>query len=78
MIQAQRKLFASHQMAQRIENSVDSARPPDIGMQIKKLDSSIVSLMTESDRYLRTNFGTEYEEPVAENMWRISRILIYT
>lgn len=78
MIQAQRTLFASHQMAQKIESSVDSARPADIGAQIKHLDSTIISVTTESDRCLQTHFGTEYEEPVAENMWRVSRILIYT
>lgn len=78
MIQAQRTLFASHQMAQNIESSVDSARPPGIGAQIQELDKSIISLMIESDRCLRTHFGTEYEEPIAENMWRVSRILIYT
>lgn len=71
-------LFASHQMAQKIESSVDSARPPNIGTQITELDNSIVSLMTQSDRCLRTHFGSDYEEPIAENMWRLSRILIYT
>jgi len=78
MMQAQMILFASHQMAQKIESSVDSARPPNIGTQITELDNSIVSLMTESNRCLRTHFGSEYEEPIAENMWRLSRILIYT
>ncbi|KAJ5098446.1 hypothetical protein N7532_005447 [Penicillium argentinense] len=78
LMKAQTTLFASHQMAQKIEKSSHASRPPNIGDEISSLDALTVSLMTESDRCLRTTFGSDYEEQIAENLWRIGRINIYT
>lgn len=76
-IKAQQTLFATHQMVQRIER-MDETPPPDLGKQIKNLDAVIVAMMTKSDQYLRYTFDEDGEGPVAENLWRISRILVYT
>jgi hypothetical protein len=76
-MQAQKNLFASNQMINSIERMDETIRP-DRSEQIKKLDSQIVSLMSESDRSLRANFGGQGEASIAENMWRIGRILIFT
>lgn len=76
-MQAQKYLFASNQMINSIERMDDTAQP-DRSDQIKSLDSQIVSLMTKSDRSLRVTFGEQGEASIAENMWRIGRILIFT
>ena len=64
-------------MARRPERAIQTVPPLDISTEIKKLDMQVVSLMTESDRYVRARFEGD-EALVAENMWKISRILIYT
>lgn len=65
-------------MVQRIERLTNETPPPDLGTQIKNLDTVISALMTKSDQYLRHTFDEEGEGLIAENMWRISRIVIYT
>lgn len=65
-------------MARRPERVTETVPPRDMSTEIRNLDNQVVSLMTESDRYLRTGFDQGNETLVAENMWRISRILIYT
>lgn len=65
-------------MVQRIERLTNETPPPDLGTQIKNLDTVISALMTKSDQYLRYTFDEEGEGLIAENMWRISRIVIYT
>ncbi|KAJ5122319.1 hypothetical protein N7448_003451 [Penicillium atrosanguineum] len=77
LMQAQRNLFASNQMINSIERMDDTAQP-DRSDQIKSLDFQIVSLMTESDRSLRVTFGEQGEASIAENMWRLGRIIIFT
>lgn len=77
LMQSQKNLFASNQMVNSIER-MNEAVQPDRSDQIKKLDSQIVFLMTESDRSLRVTFGQEGEAPIAENMWRVSRIITYS
>lgn len=77
-IKAQQTLFASNQMVQRIERILDETPPPDLGKQIKSLDAVITALMTKSDQYLRYTFDEDGEGPIAENLWRVSRILVYT
>jgi hypothetical protein len=57
---------------------IEAVPPRDISTEIRNLDNQVVSLMTESDRYLRTGFDEGSEALVAENMGRVSRILIYT
>jgi hypothetical protein len=76
-MQAQKNLFASNQMINSIERMDETVRP-DRSEQIKILDFQIVSLMSESDRSLRAKFGDQGEAPIAENMWRLGRILIFT
>lgn len=65
-------------MVQRIERITEETPAPDLGTQIKTLDAVITTLMTKSDQYLRCTFDEDGEGPIAENMWRISRIVIYT
>lgn len=65
-------------MVQRIERITNESPPPDLGAQIKSLDAVITNLMTKSDQYLRYTFDEDGEGLIAENMWRISRIVIYT
>lgn len=77
-IKAQQTLFASNQMVQRIERILDETPPPDLGKQIKSLDAVITAMMTKSDQYLRYTFDEDGEGPTAENLWRISRIQVYT
>lgn len=78
LIKAQQTLYASNQMVQRIERLTNETPPPDLGTQIKNLDTVISALMTKSDQYLRYTFDEDGEGLIAENMWRISRIVIYT
>jgi len=67
-------------MVQRIERITSEIPPPDLGTQIKDLDTVITALMTKSDQYLRYTFDEDGdgEGLIAENIWRISRIVIYT
>ncbi|CEJ58569.1 hypothetical protein PMG11_07223 [Penicillium brasilianum] len=78
LIKAQQTLYASNQMVQRIERITNDTPPPSLGAQIKSLDAVITTLMTKSDQYLRYTFDEDGEGLIAENMWRISRIVIYT
>ncbi|KAJ5690277.1 hypothetical protein N7462_004669 [Penicillium macrosclerotiorum] len=78
LMKAQKTLYASNKMVQTIEDVTEKVPPLDLSSMIQDLDDVIASLMTESDRYLKTTFDSENEGLIAENMWRISRILIYT
>ena len=78
MIRAQKTLYASNSMVQRIERIVETAPSPDFSEQIKRLDAQIVSLMNESDRKLRDTFDHTGESRTAANMWTISRIIVHT
>jgi hypothetical protein len=65
-------------MVQKIESVAISPVLSNLGEEIKNLDSQIVILMIESDQTLRETFDFEGESYIAENMWRISRIMINT
>ncbi|KAJ5746082.1 hypothetical protein N7520_011264 [Penicillium odoratum] len=77
-IRVQKLLYAAHSMVQRIESVADSPLISNLGDEIKKLDAQIVILMIEADQSLRETFDFDGECYVAENMWRISRIMINT
>lgn len=65
-------------MVQKIESVADSPLLSNLAEEIKNLDAQIVILTIESDRSLRETFDFEGESYIAENMWRISRIMINT
>ncbi|KAJ5939188.1 hypothetical protein N7466_002322 [Penicillium verhagenii] len=77
-VRVQKLLYAAHSMVQKIESVADSPLISNLGDEIKKLDAQIVTLMIESDQSLRQTFDFEGESYVAENMWRMSRIMINT
>ncbi|KAJ5945833.1 hypothetical protein N7454_002672 [Penicillium verhagenii] len=77
-VRVQKLLYAAHSMVQKIESVADSPLISNLGDEIKKLDAQIVILMIESDQSLRQTFDVEGESYVAENMWRMSRIMINT
>lgn len=65
-------------MVQRIESVADSPQLSNLGEEIKNLDAQIVILGIESDQSVKETFDDEGESYIAENMWRISRIMINT
>ncbi|KAJ5546283.1 hypothetical protein N7494_003868 [Penicillium frequentans] len=77
-IRVQKLLYAAHSMVQKIESVADSPLLSNLGEEIKNLDAQIVVLTIESDQSLRETFDFEGESYIAENMWRISRIMINT
>lgn len=78
MIRSQQLLYAAHSMVQKIERVADAPNISNLGNEIKMLDTQIVSLLIESDQSVREAFDFEGESYIAENMWRMSRIMINT
>ncbi|KAJ5107023.1 hypothetical protein N7456_003698 [Penicillium angulare] len=77
-IRAQRLLYEAHSIVHKMEHIADIVLHPTIADDIKKIDCQIVSLSIEADQSLRETFDFEGEADIAENMWRISRIMINT
>ncbi|KAJ5697660.1 hypothetical protein N7488_011344 [Penicillium malachiteum] len=77
-IRAQTLLYAAHSMVQRIERVAETPLSSDLGKDIKNLDNQILSLLIESDQSLREIYDFEGESIAAQNLWRISRIMIHT
>ncbi|KAJ6144515.1 hypothetical protein N7470_008410 [Penicillium chermesinum] len=71
-------LYDSGKMTKKIEQ-VTTAEPfPNFGSEIKEFDSIVVALMMEVDHALREAFDHLGESPIAHNILRLSRILVYT
>ncbi|KAJ5719462.1 hypothetical protein N7493_007917 [Penicillium malachiteum] len=78
-IRAQTLLYAAHSMVQRIERVAETPLSSDLGKDIKNLDNQILFLLIESDQSLREIYDFEEGESIAaQNLWRISRIMIHT
>ncbi|KAJ5713318.1 uncharacterized protein N7483_010499 [Penicillium malachiteum] len=78
-LRAQTLLYAAHSMVQTIERVADTPLSSDLGNDIKHLDNQILSLLIESDQSLREIYDFEEGESIAaQNLWRISRIMIHT
>jgi hypothetical protein len=78
IMKAQEVLFEANKMVQNIERVDEMTDLSDFSGRIQRLDSKIVSLMSEADRHLLATFNETPEAPVAQTMWMISRLLIHT
>lgn len=77
MMKAQEALFEVNKSVHRIEHANEETVPIDFSNQMRKLDTHIVSLMSEADRHTLTTFNEAAETNVAQNMWMISRMFIH-
>jgi hypothetical protein len=78
IMKAQEALFEANKMVQNIERVDESNDSFDFSGRIQRLDSKIVTLMTEADRHLLATFDGTPEAPVAQTMWMISRLFVHT
>jgi hypothetical protein len=78
IMKAQEALFEANKMVQNIERVDETTDLFDFSGRIQRLDSKIVSLMSEADRHLLATFDETPEALVAETMWMTSRLFIHT
>lgn len=71
-------LWDSARMVRKIEQVTITEPFPDYGNEIKEFDNKVVSMMADIDRALREAYSHENESPIAQNIWRLSRIMVYT
>jgi hypothetical protein len=77
-MKSQEALFEANKMMRNIERVDETTDLSDFSGRIQRLDSKIVSLMSEADRHLLATFDETPEAPVAQTMWMVNRLYIHT